>query len=374
MNNQPQSMNNQPQNVNRNVSPPPPRLTSEQIIYQKVQELSKKVDRLESVLSNVRIMARESRSGNVFFWGNQEKFGRKEYEWYVAQHYWNGLSRFPNLKNPRRLGEKLLWLKLHYMHPLMDVITDKYRVKDYISEKIGQDYIIPLLGVWNNVWDIDFESLPPQFVLKNNNWAGGRWGIHIVKDKSRINRDVVLWDMLDWMQDWKDGFYFAAIEARRRPVVFAEKYMEEERDGDGLKDYKFLCFHGEPKLFWVDKDRSTGHKRNFYDMDGNLLPVKLTYPNFVDEGLPERYDEMLTLARKLSAPFLHMRVDFYEVNGRVYFGEFTPHTDAGLLNFTPDEWDYKLGEYLNLGLCEPEFLVDYPAAYNPPPYRGDTPQ
>lgn len=336
--------------------------------------IEERIKRLEVQLRDVMAIARASTRRHIFHWGNEEKFTRKEYEWFVSQQYYELLHRFPDLKHPRRLGEKILWLKLHYQHPLVECVTDKHRAKRYVADQIGEKYVIPLLGVWDNVWDINFEALPKRFVLKCNNWAGGRGGIYVVRDKGKINRDAVLYNLQNWSQNWQDCFYHAVIEARRKPVIIAEEYIEDT-ERTQLRDYKFMCFHGEPQFFWIDADRTLGHKRNLYDIRGNLLSAKLTYPNFDDKhALPTRFGEMLQLARKLSAPFPHMRIDFYETNrDEVYFGEFTPHTDAGIISLSPDQWDYTFGEMLDLRCCEREYLVDYPAAHNSVPYRGDIP-
>lgn len=366
---------NTPLSPDTKVSLPPRELTFEESTNKRLQTLESKLASMETRLKEASAIARSATRRHIFHWGNEEKFTRKEYEWFVTQQYFDGLHRFPNLRHPKRLGEKILWLKLHYQHPLMSTVTDKYRVKQYVTEQIGGEYIIPLLGVWDNVWDIDLGALPNRFVIKCNNWAGGKWGNYIIRDKAKMNRDVVLYNLENWIQNWQDCFYHAVIEARRKPVVFAEKYMADSKGSEQLRDFKFMCFHGEPLLFWIDADRATEHKRNLYDTRGNLLPARLTYPNFTDDekAMPQKLGEMLELARALSRPFPHMRVDFYEVDGEIYFGEFTPHTDAGLLCLTPDEWDFKLGEALDLKRCEKEYLVEYPAAKDSLPYTGEIP-
>ena len=355
---------------------PPPRTEPDFIenTNKRLQLLESKLTSMDTRLKDALAIAGAATRRHIFHWGNEEKFTRKEYEWFVTRQYFDGLHRWPDLKHPKRLGEKILWLKLHYQHPLMNIVTDKYRVKQYVADQIGEKYVIPLLNVWDNVWDIDFNTLPNQFVIKCNNWAGGKFGNYVIRDKSQMKRDAVLYNLENWIQDWQDCFYHAVIEARRKPVVFAEKYMVDSKS-EQLRDFKFMCFHGEPQFFWIDSDRTTEHKRNLYDTQGNLLPVRLTYSNFTDDekAMPQKLDEMLALARKLSKPFPHMRIDFYEVDGEIYFGEFTPHTDAGLVNFTPDEWDFKFGEFLNLKRCDKEYLVEYPAAKESLPYAGEIP-
>lgn len=254
-----------------------------------------------------------------------------------------------NLDQPQTFNEKLQWLKLYYhRHPnqLLTVCADKVAVRDYIAKKIGEEYLVPCLGVWDNPDDIDFDKLPDRFVLKVN-WGSGQ--NIIVKDKSALDIADAREKLRQWMKP-ESNHYFAFFEwcyKDIKPKIIAEKYIEQ-MDGN-LLDYKIFCNNGEPKFLFVAIDRGKDLRFNFYDLDFNKLPFKQHYENS-DKKIkkPKHFDEMLRISRILAKDFVHCRVDFYILDDKLYFGELTFFHFAAIEKFDPIEWDKKLGDLLVL--------------------------
>ncbi len=250
-----------------------------------------------------------------------------------------------DIQNPKTFNEKLQWLKLYDRNPEYTKMVDKYEAKKYVSNIIGEEYIIPTLGVWEKFEEIDFNLLPNQFVLKCTHDSGG---LIICKDKNILNikssKKLI-------NKCLKNKFYYSGREwpyKNIRPRIIAEQYMVDE-SGTELKDYKFFCFNGEPKLLFVAKDRPYATKFNYYDMNFKKLPFKQHYENFNDcIEKPKGFDKMVELSKKLSKNIPHVRVDFYDINGKVYFGELTFYHFSGFEKFEPEEWDRKLGDMLEL--------------------------
>lgn len=248
--------------------------------------------------------------------------------------------------NPKTFNQKLQWLKLNDRRPEYTRMVDKYEAKKYVADIIGEEYVIPTIGVWNTVDEIDFDALPMQFVLKCTHDSGG---IVVCKDKSRL-------DIAEAKKKLKKGlktnFYWQSREYPYRgvkPRIIGEKYMED--NSGELRDYKFFCFDGEPKFMFVASDRMKADdtKFDFFDMDYNHLPFTNGHPNAaIPPKKPETFEQMKLLAAKLSQGIPHVRVDFYDVEGHVYFGEMTFFHWSGMTPFEPDEWDYKFGECLKL--------------------------
>ena len=250
-----------------------------------------------------------------------------------------------NLDNPKTFNEKLQWLKLYDRNPEYTKMVDKYEVKKYISETIGEEYIIPTIGVWDNFEDINFENLPNQFVLKCTHDSGG---IVICKDKKSLDIEQARKKL---NKSLKRNYYYVHREwpyKKIKPRIIAEKYMVDE-SGEELKDYKFFCFNGEPKMLFVAVDRPHDTKFNFYDLEFNKLPFMQHYKNF-DRKIekPKSFDKMIELAKILSNGIPHVRVDFYDINGKTYFGELTFYHFTGFEKFEPEEWDLKIGNMLQL--------------------------
>lgn len=265
---------------------------------------------------------------------------------YIQLLFFRHLHKRINLEQPKAFNEKLQWLKLYDRNPEYTKMVDKYAVKQYVSEKIGSEFIIPTLGVWDNPEDINFSDLPDRFVLKWNHDSGS---IVICTDKSILDRREAV-SRLKSRQKFS-GFWYAREWPYKDvvPKVIAEKYIE---DSSGyLNDYKLMCFNGKVRCSFVCTDRFSGDglKVTFYDRSWNQMPFSRHYPvSDMPVPRPKNYDALVHLAEKLSEGIPFVRVDFYEVNDRVYFGEMTFYPGSGLEEFDPEKWDYVLGSWLEL--------------------------
>lgn len=253
-----------------------------------------------------------------------------------------------NLEHPQTFNEKLQWLKLYYRDPVMTDLVDKYKVKRYVSNIIGEEHVIPTLGVWERFEDIDFAKLPDQFVLKCNHDSGG---VVICKDKEKFDRKAAKRKLEKSM---KRNFYYAGREWAYKhvtPKILAEVYLEEEEKGD-LKDYKIFHFQGKAKLIQVDYDRFSGggHKRNLYTPKWKYIEGSIQYPNHPEIVIPkpEQLEKMIELSECLSQGFPHVRTDFYIAKGNVYFGEMTFYHGSGMEHFQPEALNRKMGDWLVL--------------------------
>lgn len=258
-----------------------------------------------------------------------------------------------NLKDPKTFSEKLQWLKLYNRKSEYTTMVDKYAVKEYVANIIGEEYIIPTLGVWDTPNDIDWDSLPEKFVLKTTHGGGGS-GVVICKDKSTFDKQKAI-DTL-W-RSYKSDIYKLLREWPYKNVpkrIIAEKFMEisstKKQDGD-LPDYKFFCFNGEPQYCQVISGRQSVMCVDFYDKDWIHKPFHepKNYP-FAEKqhDKPISIDEMWQKAKILSQGQPFLRVDFYEIEGKPYFGELTFFPTSGIGDFNPKEWDYKFGEMIKL--------------------------
>lgn len=251
-----------------------------------------------------------------------------------------------DLKNPQTYNEKLQWIKLYDRKDIYTTMVDKHAVKDYVAKIIGEEYIIPTLGIWNSFDEIDFEALPDQFVLKCTHDSGG---LIICKDKSTLDKAVAKSKIEKCMTTdyYKHGREWPYKNVPHR--IIAEQYMVDE-SGTELKDYKFFCFNGEVKAMFISTGRGTkNHHDDFFDSDFNHLPVRKGHP--YSEGpfeKPANFEKMKALAATLSQGMAHARVDFYDVCGKIYFGEITLFSGSGLVPFHPEEWDYTFGSWITL--------------------------
>ena len=269
---------------------------------------------------------------------------------YIQLQYFHHFHRFANLKNPQTFNEKLQWLKLYDRKPLYTTLVDKYAVKKWVADKMGQEHIIPTLGVWEKAEDIDFDKLPSQFVLKVNHDSGG---IVICKDKSKLDKKAAITKLSKALKN--NGYWYCREWPYKnvKPCIIAEKYMEDTKTKE-LRDYKFFCFNGIPKMLFIASDRQNSKeetKFDFYDMEFNHLSFTNGHPNsnkHIDK--PSSFNEMVKLATILSKDIPHVRVDFYEIDGKIYFGELTLYHWSGLKPFNPKEWDKKIGDWLKLPL------------------------
>ena len=263
-------------------------------------------------------------------------------KYYLYNHKWL------NLNAPQTYNEKLNWLKLYYHNPLYTTLVDKLLVKEYVAKKIGREHIIPTLGHWDSFDEIDFDKLPNQFVLKTNHDSGG---IVICKDKATFDKEAAKKKL---MKSLKHDYYRFSKEWPYKNVkrqILAEQYMEDE-SGFELKDYKWFCFDGEAKMLYIASDRQVKEvetKYDFFDVDFKHLPIKNGHPNAVlPIPKPNGFEKMKDLAQILSNGLPHVRIDFYDVNGRIYFGEMTFYHNSGFSVFEPDCWDKTLGSWIKL--------------------------
>lgn len=265
---------------------------------------------------------------------------------FVTVKYRLKMGRQMNVRNPRTYTEKINWLKLYDHEPIYTKLVDKWDVVTFVEERIGSSYIIPKIGVWDSIDKIKINELPSQFVLKCTNDSGG---IVICREKKNFDieqhREVI-------EKSLKTNYYWHDREwpyKNVKPRILAEQYIEDG-EGKGLPDYKFFCFDGQPKFMFVATGRSAGNTCfDFFDMEYNWIPVKQHYPNApIRPEKPVGFEEMKRLATILSEGFKHVRVDFFQANGKVYFGELTFCHFGGYEKFEPDIYDYKFGEYLDL--------------------------
>lgn len=266
---------------------------------------------------------------------------------YITFIYKATFCKKPNLKEPKTFNEKLQWLKLYNRDPEYCKLVDKYEVKEYIADTIGAQYIIPTLGIWENFDEIDFNLLPNQFVLKCTHDSGS---VVICRDKATFDTKSAK-EKID--RKMKMNLFWHGREwpyKNLKPRIIAEQYMEDPKTAE-LRDYKFFCFNGEVKCFKIDYDRFKDHRANYYAPNGELLKFgESVFPPDFERivELPKSKEKMITLAQQLSAQHPFLRVDFYEIDGQIYFGELTFFPASGFGPFEPEEWDYKLGEWIHL--------------------------
>ena len=269
-------------------------------------------------------------------------------EKYLHKMFFRRVGYPLNLDSPKTYNEKLQWLKLYWHLPLLTTLVDKYSVKDYVAKHIGGQYVIPTLGVWEDVNDIDWDSLPDQFVLKCTHDSGG---LILCRDKNKLDIKAARKQLKKCLSR---NFYYSCFEwpyKYVKPRIIAEPYMSDSKSG-ALNDYKFFCFDGEVKALFIATERNkkdTEVKFDFFDEQFNHLPLRQGHPNssLVIER-PSCFETMKGLASKLSKDFPHVRVDFYEIDGQVYFGEMTFFHNAGWVKFDPLEWDNIFGNWLTL--------------------------
>ena len=271
-------------------------------------------------------------------------------KFYLQCLYRDQLGKKLNLEQPETFNEKLQWLKLYNRKPEYTMMVDKYAVKSYVAEKIGEEYIIPTLGVWDRFEDIDFDALPDQFVLKCTHDSGG---LVICRDKSKFDRKAAQKKIT---RSLKRNYYWYGREwpyKNVKPRILAEQYMEEKTKRTVcqlLTVYKIFTFGGTPKLIQVIQgDKTARETIDYFDLEWNLLELRQNFPNSSEPSdRPENLERMLQLAAELSGNLPFIRVDFYEIDGQLYFSEFTFYSDCGTAAFHPEEWDEILGSWIEL--------------------------
>lgn len=267
---------------------------------------------------------------------------------YLRVLFWASLNKPLHLNNPKSYNEILQWLKLNDNNPDYINLVDKYEVKQVVASIIGNQYVIETFGVWDDFKGIDFNQLPNQFVLKCTHDSGG-----VVICKNKETFDYKKAEAIIEKSLARNYYYFGREWPYKNiaPRIIAEPYLEDNKVGE-LRDYKFFCFDGEPKLMFVAANRQSKEKEttfDFFDMDYKHLNIVNGHPNSdIELEKPESFELMKELARKLSKDIPHVRIDFYEVNGRVYFGEFTFYHYSGFTPFEPEKWDYILGDLIHL--------------------------
>ncbi len=271
-------------------------------------------------------------------------------KFYLRLLYYFETGHCLHLKEPRRFTEKIQWLKLFGFKPVFTSLVDKIAAKKIVSEKIGDEYIIPTIAIYNKPEDIEFDRLPNQFVLKTTN-GGGNNGVIICRDKSRLNRAQTI-DKIS--KALEANIYTTYREKPYKdipPQIFVEQYMQNE-DNSELTDYKFYCFKGKPKYCQVIANRNTNESIDFFDMDWvhqSFYGLNRTCKNSNNSiPCPKNFEKMKVIAGSLSNDLEFLRVDLYEINNRIYFGEMTFYPGSGFGAFTPDIWDYILGDLIEL--------------------------
>ncbi len=253
-----------------------------------------------------------------------------------------------NLENPVGFCDKLNWLKLYDRHPEYTQFVDKIAVRDIVKERIGDGYSFPLLGYWKRFEDIDFNKLPNEFVLKCNHDSGS---YRIIKDKSALTEKDIKELKKHFNHAVSSNPFFAGREYPYKKVdayIFAERYMKID-DIKRINDYKFLCFNGEPKLMYICSGRGGDYREDFFDMNFNWQPIKAFHSySDIPPQKPMCFEEMKEIATKLSFGIKHVRIDLYEYEGKVYFGEYTFYDNGGVVRLSPEEWERKLGEWIKL--------------------------
>lgn len=268
-----------------------------------------------------------------------------EYLYYLYERKRIDLS-YENYQTLELFNEKLQWLKLYDQNPLYSILADKVAVKDWVKSKIGEEFVIPTIGIFKNEKEIDFDTLPQKFVVKCNHNSG--LGMYICKDKTKFNKNKILRDLNKGL---KEKFYKRNAELVYKniePKIIVEKLIETE-NGEDLKDYKFFCFNGEPKYIEVDSDRFTTHKRDFYNEKWEKLDLAICYPPTNQLNTPpENFSKMLTLASILSKDIPFVRVDFYNTRGKIYFGEMTFFHGGGFEKFSSQSWEKQFGSHIDI--------------------------
>lgn len=268
-------------------------------------------------------------------------------ETYVKLYYVLKFKKRLNINNPKTFNEKIQWLKLNDRKQIYVDLVDKYEVRKYIKEKIGEEYLVPIYGVWDNFDDIDFDKLPKSFVIKCTHDSGG---IVICKDKENFDKKKAKRKIDECLSH---NYYYIGREwpyKSVKPRIIIEKLLENE-NGEGLKDYKFMCFNQEVKCSFVcsERDKKEGLSVDFFDLNWNKMPFTRKYKNSSKEiKKPINYDKMIELSEKLSDNIPFVRIDFYEINNKIYFGEITLYPGCGFEKFDPDEYDKILGDWIKI--------------------------
>src|SRR5690606_1351983 len=254
-----------------------------------------------------------------------------------------------DLKNPKTFNQKLNWMKLYYRDEALSRLSDKYEVKEYVKKTIGDQFVVKNYGVWDAFDQIDFEKLPSKFVLKTTHDQGG---VIVCDDKSTFDIDKARAKINKHL---RQNLYYKFREwpyKNIKPRIIAEEFLVDS--DKKLDDFKFFCFNGKVKAMYIATERNSGNvKFDFFDIEFNHLNIVQSYPQSGKSfEKPANYELMVDLASRLSKGLPQVRIDFYNVNGKVFFGEFTFFHHGGLHPFHPEEWDYEFGSYIDLSLVK----------------------
>ena len=262
---------------------------------------------------------------------------------YLKMRYKKIFGKELDLRNPKTFNEKLNWLKIYGYKNSYSQLVDKYEVKNIVSSRIGYEYVVPCYGVWDNFDDVDFAKLPVSFVLKSTHDSSGAF---VCKNKNEINKELL---KVEFDKKLRYNWYWINRERPYKdlkPRIIAEELLDD-KSGKEIKDYKFLCFNGQPKVMYVT-NKGSKIEENYYDMDFNVLDISHGYSRTIPEYIkPKNFNLMRNLAAVLSKDIPFVRVDFFDVNGKVYFGEYTFY-DWGGIKPLNDYWEYKLGSWIEL--------------------------
>lgn len=253
-----------------------------------------------------------------------------------------------HLNNPQRFSEKLQHYKAYYRNPEMTQCVDKYDVRQYVTQKLGTDYLNTLYQVCDTAKGIDFNALPNQFIIKTTDGGNGD-NVLICRDKTKLD----ISQAIQQVDSWRNKRYYIisrewAYEGAKQSKVIVEELLVDPDSSDGsICDYKFLCYNGKFHYLWIDKDRYSNHRRGFWNKELQFMPDKVSdHPTFTTDDvptLPDNIEEMITVAEKLAAGFPFVRVDLYNIRGRIIFGEMTFYPWSGYCRYTPDSFDFDLG-------------------------------
>lgn len=329
-----------------------------------------KLKSLEHVNSGIVNLRKKIRPDLVsfrkkLFWGYEDKITTREKIWFISTRMYEKTGYYPNLKEPKSFNEKLHWMNFNYDNALVIKCADKYEFKNYIKEKLGDGYTIPLIGVYDDVNDIDFDSLPDSFIIKSTILGSGM-GIIKVNNKKNINIDKIKFKCNNWLQDWSSIYYSCLSYAYKgvKPRIIIEKY--EQSIEQSPNEYKIFCFHGEPKMFYYI-DYYKNKEWTYYDMDLNRLPVinedydcSLKMSSELKHKPSKNYNKMIEISKQLAKDFPFVRVDFYDTEDKLFVGEMTFTPTGAFAKYTPTEWDYKFGEMLDLSKIPEENLKILP--------------
>lgn len=296
------------------------------------------INKLKKLITNEAYRFSVLEDLGIFNKMNDEKFLTKKFYYRIGYQL--------NLKNPKTYNEKLQWIKLNDRKEIYSKMVDKYEAKSLVANVIGDEYIIPTYGVWDKFADINFEELPDSFVIKCTHDSGGvivvndKHSFDISKAKEMINAKL------------KHNFYFYGREwpyKKVKPRIIIEKNMSIEENSDVINDYKIYTFNGKAKMCMINQDRGIDTRADYFDKNYNQIKINWGYkPSDIPPQKPKNYEKMFELAEKLAFGTLELRVDFYEINDQIYFGEMTFFDGSGFDAIEPIEWDYKMGSWIKL--------------------------